>query len=379
MLGACGRALADDTLVARMGGDEYAGLSPLTRGVSGALTTAAAVQSTLEAPITLDGAALNVEANIGIAVMGEHAVDLDTLLQRADLALVRAKAHGSRVEVYSPEHDSLDATRLMLLGEVRLALERGEFILHYQPKLDLETRQVTGVEALLRWQHPEQGLLPPLRFIPLIEQTALVGPLTNHVIAEALRQMARWRELGLHLTMSVNLSARNLLDPQLPKQIETLLSRHDISADQLTVEVTESATLANPDRAVHVLEALRASGIGVSIDDFGTGNASIAYLTGLAANEIKIDRSFVTDICEDARAEAIVRSTIELARHLELNVVAEGIEAETVLERLGVLGCDAGQGFVISPPLPTQELTGWLLERSPKRRRDPFVTAPAGS
>jgi len=354
--------LGGDSLVARLGGDEYAVLCPRTEGIPGALATAAALQSSLEAPIVLDGVALNVEASIGIAVMREHAENLDTLLQRADIALARAKSHRSRIEVFSQDYDSFDPTRLLLLGQVRLALERKEFLLHYQPKIDLKTRRVIGVEALLRWDHPEHGLLPPLRFIPLIEQTALVAPLTLHVIGEALRQMVAWRELGLHLQMSVNLSARNLLDAGLAIQIEDLLRQHGIPASQLVVEVTESATMADPERAEGVLGALRGAGVGVSIDDFGTGNASIAYLTKLPASEIKIDRSFITGICEDTRAEAIVRSTIDLARHLDLHVVAEGVETQAALERLIDLGCDTAQGYLFSRPLPAQDLTEQLME-----------------
>lgn len=353
--------LGDDTLVARIGADEYALLCPWTKGVPGALAIAAIAQSSLETPIALEGVALNVEASIGIAVMREHAEDLDTLLQRADLALARAKSHFSRVEVYSPAYDYFDATRLMLLGQVRAGLDRGEFILHYQPKVDLQSKRITGVEALLRWDHPEHGLLPPLRFVPLIEQTALVGPVTLHVIAEALRQMSCWRELGLRLGISVNLSARNLIDAELPNQVARLLDEHGIPADKLTLEVTESATLADPERAVRVLGALRASGVAVSIDDFGTGNASIDYLASLPADEIKIDKAFITDICEDKRADAIVRSTIDLARNLDLSVVAEGVETEAVLDRLSALGCDTAQGYVISRPLPADQLTLLLL------------------
>src|SRR4029077_20571183 len=269
--------LGEDALVARIGADEYAILCPRTGGVSGALATAAAVQSGLESPIVLDGVALNVEASIGIAVMEQDSEDLDDLLQRADAALARAKAQRSRIEVYSPAYDSFDAARLLLLGQIRSALERQEFVLHYQPKADLRTKRITGVEALLRWQHPEHGLLMPMSFIPLVEQTALVGPLTLYVIDRALDQVVRWRERGLHLGMSVNLSARNLLDSDLPGQVAALLHRHRVPADRLTVEVTESATMVDPERAVEVLRALRGTGVGVSIDDFGTGNASIAY------------------------------------------------------------------------------------------------------
>jgi diguanylate cyclase (GGDEF)-like protein len=368
--------LTRETLLARVGADEYALLCPVTRSVPDALAIAAAVQSSLESPIVLDGVALNIEASIGIAVMWEHAEDLDSLLQRADLALSRAKSHHSRVEVYSHEQDSFDPTRLRLLGQVRSALERDEFVLHYQPKIDLETRRITGVEALLRWRHPEHGLLAPLKFIPLVEQTALIGPVALHVIDEALSQASSWRELGLHLNIAVNLSARNLVDPELPGEVQRLLTQHGISADQLTVEVTESATLADPERAVRVLSALRDAGVVVSIDDFGTGNASIEYLARLPVDEIKIDRSFITDMCEDRRAEAIVHSTIDLARHLELSVVAEGIETEAVLDHLAALGCGTGQGYVISRPLPADQLTERLLaDLRPVHASSEFVVA----
>jgi diguanylate cyclase (GGDEF)-like protein len=350
------------TLVARVGGDEYAVLCAHTHGVVDALAAASTVRASLEAPVVLDGIALNVEGSIGIAVMGEHAQDPDALLQRADAALAHARSHCSGVEVYSAQCDHFDATGLTLLGEVRGALERGEFVLHYQPKIDLGSRRITGVEALVRWQHPQQGMLPPPSFIPLIEQTALVGPLTLYVIDRALAQMVTWSGRGIRLQMAVNLSARNLLDPELPSQITALLLRHRIPASQLTVEVTETAAMVDPDRAVATLEALRASGMGVSVDDFGTGNASIEYLATLPASELKIDRSFVTDMLANPRAEAIVRSTIDLARNLGLTVVAEGIETEDVMERLSALGCDIGQGYFISRPQAAQELTAQLSE-----------------
>lgn len=352
--------LPGDTLAARLGGDEYAVLCPRTEGIGAALRAAAAVQASLESPVVLDGIALNVEASIGIAVMGDHAQDPDTLLQRADAALASARSHSSRIEVYSPASEHFDATQLVLLGQVRAALEDGQFILHYQPQVDLHSGRITGVEALVRWQHPEHGLLAPMRFIPLIEQTALVGPLTLHVIDKALMQMVVWRRRGIDLQLSVNLSARNLIDPELAGQIAALLLRHAIPAERLTVEVTESAAVVDRDRAVAGLEALSASGVSVSIDDFGTGNASIEYLATLPAREIKIDRSFITDILEDRRAEAIVRSTIDLARNLELSVVAEGIETEAVMDHLTTLGCDVGQGYFISRPLPAEELTAQL-------------------
>jgi diguanylate cyclase (GGDEF)-like protein len=355
--------LAPEAVVARIGGDEYAVLCPRLDGISAAIDVAAAIQCQLEAPIVLEVVALNVEASIGIAVLGEHAEDTDTLLQRADAALSHARSRCSRIEVYSADCDRFDATRLMLLGQVRGALEQRQFVLHYQPQIDMHNGRIASAEALVRWQHPEQGLLSPQTFIPLVEQTALVGALTLYVIDGALEQLARWREIGIELEMSVNLSARNLLDLNLPRQVAELLGKHRIPAQQLTLEVTESAAMVDPDRAVAVLEALRASGVGVSIDDFGTGNASIEYLAKLPASEIKIDRSFITDILTNPRSEAIARSTVDLARNLELTVVAEGIETEAVLEYLATLGCDRAQGYFISRPLPAEDLTPQLLAR----------------
>jgi diguanylate cyclase (GGDEF)-like protein len=351
---------AGEAQLARLGADEFAILCPGTQGEAGARAAAAAVQASLEPPVVVDGVALNVEASIGIAVMDDRAAGADVLLQRADTALARARARASRVHVHSPACDYFDANRLILLGEARTALERGEFVLHYQPKVDLQRRLITGVEALVRWNHPQRGLLGPQEFIPQIEPTALVGPFTLHVIEQALGQMVAWRRRGIDLEMSVNLSARNLLDPELPEQIAELLRRHGIPPQRLTTEVTESAALVDPERAVAGLEALRSSGVGVSIDDFGTGNASIEYLATLPANELKIDRSFITNMLEDKRAEAIVRSTIDLARNLGLTVVAEGIETEAVMEHLATLGAQTGQGYVISRPLPAEELTPQL-------------------
>jgi diguanylate cyclase (GGDEF)-like protein len=355
--------LGEPALLARFAADEYAimACSPAgTHGVSEALALADGVQAALEAPLEREGVALNVDASIGLALVPQHAEDLDSLMQRADVALNRAKDHRSRVEVYAPELDHFDAARLALLGQVRPALERGEFVLHYQPQVDLRSGRMSSVEALLRWRHPERGLIPPLQFIPLIEQTALVGPVALYVIDRALAQLARWRDHGLHLTVAVNLSARNLLDPELPHRIGTLLGRHATPAHRLTVEVTEGATMSDPERAVAVLRELRAMGVGVSIDDFGTGHASIAYLTRLPASELKIDRSFVTDMCASPREEAIVRSMIDLARHLQLQVVAEGIETQAVWDRLLELGCDTAQGYLLSRPLPAEELWSWL-------------------
>jgi diguanylate cyclase (GGDEF)-like protein len=350
-------AFAHDAHVARLGADEFALVCVGTDGEEGALRGAALVQSSLEPVLVVDGVVVNVEASIGVALSADYDDGSELLLQRADTALARARQRLTRVHVHSPRCDYFDADGLILLGQVRGALERREFVLYYQPKVDLQLGSVTGVEALVRWQHPERGLLAPGQFIPLIEPTALVGPFTEHVIEQALAQMVAWRRRGIDLEMSVNLSARNLLDPAVPERVAELLARHELPAERLTLEVTESAALADPERAVAALETLRASGVGVSVDDFGTGNASIEYLATLPASELKIDRSFITGMLEDTRAQAIVRATMDLARNLGLKLVAEGIETEAVMAHLAALGCQTGQGYFFSRPLPAQELT----------------------
>jgi len=352
--------LGDGTLVARIGGDEYAILCPYAEGVAGALRTAGSLQAGMAAPIVVDDLALNVEASIGLAVAADGEQKLDELLQHADAALAHARSRHTRVEVYSPELERFDPARLKLLGQVRQALERGEFELHYQPKVRLADRRVCGVEALLRWRHPEQGLLMPAAFISLVEQTALIGPLALQTIDTALAQMVRWRRAGIDLEVAVNLSARNLLDPDLPGQVAAALHRHEIPAERLTLEVTESATMIDPARAREVLCSLRDSGVSISIDDFGAGNASIGYLSSLPADELKVDRSLASAVCEDEHTASIVGSIVDLAKHLGLRVVAEGIETDEVIERLTELGCEIGQGYLIARPLTEQQLRDWL-------------------
>ncbi len=347
----------DDALAARLGGDEFALLSAEGASTEGALALAEQVLAALAAPVELQEVSLDVEAAVGIAVLGEHAEEAGLLLRRADLALAHSRSHGSRVEVYSSRLERADAPRLKLLGQVRAALADGQFLLHYQPKVDLQERRIAGVEALVRWQHPELGLLGPDRFIELIEQTSLIGPLTETVIELALRQIAAWRLRGISVPVAVNLSARNLADAGLPARIAGRLAAHGVDAGQLIVEVTESAAMSDPARAVRILEALREIGVGVAVDDFGTGNASFEYLAALPATELKIDRSFVTSIAECDRDRAIVRSTIDLARNLGLTVVAEGIESEEARECLVAEGCRLGQGYLFSRPLAAEELT----------------------
>jgi diguanylate cyclase (GGDEF)-like protein len=360
-------------LVARLGGDEFAVMC-LDADDSAALAAANEFRRTMDSPIVVGGLDLNVEASIGIA-RPDEGTDIDELLRRADVALAHANAHGGGIEIYAQKHDTFDLARLALLAEVRAALTQGGLVLHYQPKIDLATKRITGVEALLRWEHPDRGIVPPLDFIPVIERTALIDSVTHFVIDQALRQAELWRARGLDLQMAVNLAARNLLDPGLPQTVARLLREHGAPASRLVLEITESGVMADPARAVQVLTELRSLGVGVSIDDFGTGHASLAYLARIPATELKIDRSFVSVACEDHRADAIVRASSDLAHHFGLTVVAEGIEDDATMEHLIRIGCAIGQGYRISRPLPAEDITARLV-RSAATPSDRETHAP---
>ena len=352
-----------DTL-ARLGGDEFAVLLRAVphRGVAAEL--AARLQDALARPFTLNGVVAVLDASIGIAHCPEHGTDVHTLVQRADVAMYDAKRSRTSIETYSAERDPYSAERLQLLGELRAAIGAGELVLHYQPKVDVVSRQVIGVEALVRWQHPVHGLLPPAEFVPLAERTGAIGDLTRWVLDNALAQARVWRDAGLDLTMAVNLAAPNIADATLPDAVAALLERHGVPGDRLECEISEHTVMADPRRAMAILERLRALGVRLSLDDFGTGHSSLSYLKRLPLDEVKIDRSFVIGMIEDDNDAAIVRTTIDLARNLGLEVVAEGVESQQILNDLSALSCNVAQGFLLSRPLPAAELDGWLAARS---------------
>jgi predicted signal transduction protein with EAL and GGDEF domain len=347
--------------VARLGGDEFAVLLP---DVDAVAATPLAVKQlrALEPPFTLGAHSLELGASVGIALYPEHGQTAEALLRHADVALYAAKRAGGGIALYDPEQDLHTVDRLTLIGKLRTAIEREQLLLHFQPKLDLGSGQLAGVEALVRWQHPERGLVPPDEFILLAEQTGLIKPLTQWVLAAGLRQCRAWREQGFDVPMAVNLSMRDLHDPRLPALLAALLDSSGIAPAWLCLEITESAAMADPDQTLQILARLRQLGVGLAIDDFGTGYSSLSYLKRLPVQELKIDRGFVREIARNEDDLAIVRATIELGHSMGLEVVAEGVEDEAGWRLLDTLGCDLAQGYYMSRPLPAPALLPWLQE-----------------
>jgi len=335
-------------------------LLPTVTGEDATLEVASRIQKALEAPFVVGELTLDVEASVGIALYPAHGRDVDKLLQRADLAMYVAKAQRAGVQVYAAKYDQYSPIRLVLLGELRRAIDENQLVLHYQPKVDFRNGRLEGVEALVRWQHPERGLVMPEEFIPFAEHTTLMRPLTLYVIDRALAQCQEWRRSGLKLTVAVNMSVRNLLDLKLPEEVSRLLEKWELPSDALKLEITESVLMAEPTRAMRVLTQLSSMGVGLSLDDFGTGYSSLAYLKELPVDEIKIDRSFVMNMARDENDAMIVRSTIDLGKNLGLRVVAEGVETQEIWRLLAALDCDVAQGFYLSRPLPAAEFGQWF-------------------
>ena len=349
-------------LVARVGGDEFAVLLPTGTTVEQAEEVAVELARAIEEPFRFHGLTLLVRASVGIAMFPEHGRDVETLMQRADIAMYSAKARGVGHEVYSASRDGHSRARLALIGELPDAIESGQVVVHYQPKFDLETGEVAGAEALVRWDHPQFGLLGPGAFLPLAEQTGLMRPLTLRVLGDALAQCARWRdEDGLNLPVAVNLGAPNLLDLGLPVDVHELLAKYDVDPGMLQLEITETIVAADPVRVIEIMNRLVELGISLSLDDFGTGSSSLAYLRELPVQELKIDKSFILGMDEDAEAATIVQTIVELAHNLGLRAVGEGIETEEAYSLLASSGCDYGQGFLMGRPMPAAELSALAL------------------
>jgi diguanylate cyclase (GGDEF)-like protein len=356
--------LRPEDVVARLGGDEFAVLLPGLAGAAEAYEVAHRLHASLLDTFEVDGVALTVEASMGIAVSGAHGADATVLLQRADMAMYAAKRRIGGVRVFEPEMDTHSPARLSLLSDLRLALHRRELVLHFQPKVALPSGRCIGFEALVRWQHPVRGLVPPEEFISLAEGTGLIEPLTRYVLDMALAECAVWRAAGHeHLPVAVNVSARNLLESELVREVTALLERHRVPAGSLVLEVTESAVMADPEKAGEVLAQLHALGIAVALDDFGAGYTSLAQLRNLPLKELKIDRQFVTEMATCSDDEMIVRSIVELGHNLGLSLVAEGVEDEASAERLLASGCESAQGYHFARPIPGPAVAAWLEDQ----------------
>ncbi|MBC7551161.1 MAG: bifunctional diguanylate cyclase/phosphodiesterase [Cellulomonas sp.] len=346
-----GELTSDRALVARLGGDTFGVLDRTIGTASAALEATERVRAGLELPLELLDLSVSIEVSIGVLFLPDDGTQPEQVLRRADLALSAAKSRSNRTARYGIEMETGGKVPPSLIGELRGALDRHEIVLHYQPQVEVVTGRVLGVEALARWQHPVHGLLSPDFFIPAAERTGVIGPFTQYVLDSALGQCAHWRLRGLALTVAVNLSARNLLDPGLVDDVRAALDRHGLNASFLELEITESTAMVDPRRSVQVLGTLAAMGVLLSIDDYGTGHSSLAYVQRLPVRRLKIDRSFVTGLVHDEASAAIVHSTIELARHLGLDVVAEGVEDDETLLRLHLMGCFAVQGFGLGRPV----------------------------
>jgi diguanylate cyclase len=348
-------------LVARMGGDEYA---VLLTSADGPLAAEAAATQMLDriqcASFEIEGIGIGIEASVGIAMITVEQADLNVLLSHADIAMYRAKRGGFGIAVYDDACDHHDLRDLTLLGELRRAIENNELTLEYQPKVSIVSGEVTGLEALVRWQHPTRGLLTPDTFVPLAESTGLLGPLTRWVLSSAIADAAHWLRGGLSVQVAVNISPRSLVSDGLTATIGALLRDNDLPAHLLEVEVTETAIMSDPDGSSNVLRQLRAMGIRTSIDDFGSGYTSLAYLRTLPVDALKIDRIFITDLMADDKGLAVTQSIIDLGHRLGLSVLAEGVETVDVWRQLGLLGCDEIQGYLLSPPMHAEHVEGWI-------------------
>ncbi len=351
--------LGDAAVVARLGGDEFAVLLPTCGSAADAMASAQAAHDALTGRYVIDGLSLEVGASIGVALIPADGRDAPTVLQHADVAMYVAKRTGTGVAGYCANDDTSSLNRLALAGELRQAIQTDQLLLHYQPQVLLANGQLTGYEALVRWQHPTRGLLMPDEFIPIAEQTGLIAALTHTVLRQALAQCQSWRAASPAVGVAVNLSPRGLLEPALLTTVANELAANGVPPELLTLEITESCVMSDPAAALVVLTQLQQLGVRLSLDDFGTGYSSLVYLQRLPVNEVKIDKSFVMAMNAAPDAAAIVRAVVDLAHTLDLTVVAEGVEDESSRAALTAMGCDTIQGYLLSRPLPADRLPQW--------------------
>ena len=362
-VGNCVRTcLRESDTVARMGGDEFAILLATANDLDGAVAATKKILRVLEEPADIAGQKIEIGASFGIVLYPEHGEEPEGLMRAADAAMYAAKqAHGG-YKVYSRDLGQGADDRQTLQGELRHAIAHQELVLYFQPQIDFKSNRINGVEALVRWQHPKHGLLGPDKFIPLAEQTGMIKPLTYYVLRSALRHCEGWQRAGLDMSMSVNISAINIQDLEFPDQVAQILKEFSVPPARLELEITETAVMSEPVRAVECIKKLSALGVLIAIDDFGTGYSSMSYLKELLVAKIKIDKSFVTDMAVNRNDAVIVRSTVELGHNLGLKVVAEGVETQAVWDKLSALGCDDAQGYYMSRPLSADGFAEWLQQ-----------------
>ncbi len=351
----------DAEVVARLGGDEFAFAFFITNNYQ-AMQLINKVLSIVDMPIAIEGFSLEAKGSIGAAIAPEHGETAITLTRHADIAMYQAKESGGGFGIYDPEKDPHSLDHLTLMTDLRHAIENNQLELFYQPKINMTTGRTIGVEALCRWHHPEQGMIPPDIFITIAEQIGMIKPITLWVLYVGLNQCKQWHRAGIPLTISINLSTNLLQDSQLPARISDALRNENLPPEYLTLEITETAVMNDPARAMEILKQLSALGVQLSLDDFGTGYTSLAYLKHMPTNEIKIDKSFVMDMLNDSDDATIVLSIIQLAHSMKHKIVAEGVENEEVWDALTTLGCDIAQGFYMAKPMPADKLEKWLKE-----------------
>ena len=356
----------DDDTVARLGGDEFAIVVADADDRDGIVEVVDRVTRSLQEPLLIDGIDIAVEASIGVAVYPVDASSAASLLQHADIAMYTAKASGRPYSFYDAALDANSPSRLELAAELRRALagDRDQVVLHYQPVATSVDGRVVSMEALVRWHHPERGLLAPEAFIPLAEQSGLISQLTRHVLELAVAQATCWRGAGSDVSVAVNLSARDMHDVTISEHVGTVLARHGLPPGRLELELTETAVLGSPESAFQLAAQLRATGVGIALDDFGTGYSSLTYLKRLRPDRLKIDRGFVATMADDPTDAAIVQSVVHLAHGLRIGVTAEGVETRAQWDLLEGLGCDLVQGYFLSPPMPVDQATAWLATRA---------------
>ncbi|HXS24977.1 MAG TPA: EAL domain-containing protein [Gemmatimonadales bacterium] len=373
-------SIGEGGFVARLGGDEFGILlGEDTDDIAVLDVVIARMFKSVSQPFMIDELSLEVGASVGVARYPQDGEDSHALLRCADIAMYAAKETQTEYKMYTAEQNQHSKRRLGVLSGIRHALIQDEIVVHYQPIIDLDQMSVRGAEGLVRWQHPEHGLIPPGAFVQTVEQTGLIGPLTRYVLERSIAECAAWRKDGREMSVAVNLSVRNLLDHDLPKEIERLLSAYGLPPEALQLEITESMIMSDPERALATVTRLSGLGARLSVDDFGTGYSSLANLRKMPIDELKIDRSFVSPMLHNESDLIIVRSTINLGHDLGLNVIAEGVEDNPTLEQLAMLGCDLAQGYHVSKPMPADAFNSWLAETAPQPAKNGSQPGKNGS